>query len=117
MSGTTKNRVYIAGPMTGMPNYNIAAFNEAEEKLLEEGYDVINPARLFKTLAKAIASEADVLEHFNEYPRGKYAVAMVEMELALLRTCDAIKLLEGWKESFGAQRELMEAIENGLRVM
>lgn len=117
MSGTTKERVYIAGPMTGIANYNIAAFNEAEEKLLEEGYDVINPARLFKPLAKVIASEADVLEHFHEYPRGKYAVAMIEMELALLRTCDAIKLLDGWKESQGAQRELAEAIENGLRVM
>lgn len=38
--------VYIAGPMTGIPNYNFEAFFAAEAALLEQGYRVLNPARL-----------------------------------------------------------------------
>lgn len=38
--------LYIAGPMTGIPEYNYPAFFEAEARLAEAGYHVINPARI-----------------------------------------------------------------------
>ena len=39
---------------------------------------------------------------------------MIEIELALLRSCDEIYLLNGWEESRGARRELKEALDHGL---
>jgi hypothetical protein len=37
--------LYIAGPMTGYPDYNFPLFNDAEVHLREAGYDVLNPAQ------------------------------------------------------------------------
>ena len=117
MSGTTKRRVYIAGPMTGIANFNIEAFNDAEKMLKGSGYDVINPAGLFGRLARAISSKEEVINQFYQLPIGSHAKAMIDMELALLRTCDAIYLLRGWRNSRGAKRELKEAIDNGLDIL
>lgn len=38
--------VYIGGPMTGIPDKGRKAFAEAEKELLQEGYIVLNPAKL-----------------------------------------------------------------------
>lgn len=37
-------RVYLAGPMTGIADYNFPAFNAAAARLRAEGFDVVNPA-------------------------------------------------------------------------
>ena len=37
-------RIYIAGPMSGLPDFNYPAFNQAEQRLLALGYEVENPA-------------------------------------------------------------------------
>ena len=36
---------YLAGPMRGYPDFNFAAFYEAEDFLKSQGYGVVNPAR------------------------------------------------------------------------
>ena len=44
-------RLYVAGPMTGLPDYNYPAFDGAAALLAERGYPVENPAeneQLFK---------------------------------------------------------------------
>lgn len=47
MSSATRARtvLYIAGPMSGLPDKNIPAFDAAETRLRAKGYDVLNPAR------------------------------------------------------------------------
>ena len=37
--------IYIAGPMTGLPDLNFPAFDAAERQLRDAGYDVLNPTR------------------------------------------------------------------------
>lgn len=37
-------RVYLAGPMTGIADYNFPAFNAAAARLRAVGFDVVNPA-------------------------------------------------------------------------
>jgi hypothetical protein len=71
-------RVYIAGPMTGLPEYNFPAFHAAAAAWRAAGWDVFNPA-----------------EEFGG-DTGKPYRAYVEHDLAALRTCDAIAMLDGW---------------------
>ena len=43
---TQKNKIYIAGPMTGYENYNYPKFFKIENILKEKGWIVVNPARI-----------------------------------------------------------------------
>lgn len=89
-------RVYISGPMTGLPGYNYQAFLEAETKLRAQGYEVENPAR------------NEPQDCWLDYMR---------QAVAQLAECDAVHLLPGWKDSRGAQVEYQLARGLGLWVM
>ena len=39
-------KVYIAGPMSGIPEWNFPAFYQVEEALLALGLETVNPAAL-----------------------------------------------------------------------
>ena len=91
-------RVYIAGPMTGIKDFNYPAFDKAAAAWREKGWLVENPA-----------------EHFNRdqtLPYRRY------MRLAILTVinCDAIATLPGWIESRGATLEMGIAMVLGLSV-
>ena len=40
-------RIYLAGPMTGLPDHNFPAFRAAAEGLQQAGWEVVNPADNF----------------------------------------------------------------------
>lgn len=85
-------KVYIAGPMSGLPDFNRAAFNHAHVFLGARGYVVLNPALLPDRLTQ------------KEY---------MDICLAMIRCADAIYMLEGWEHSAGARAEnaLAEKLE------
>ena len=41
-----KRRIYIAGPMTGLPALNFPAFHAAASALRALGHQVVNPAEI-----------------------------------------------------------------------
>lgn len=82
-------RIYIAGPMTGHPDFNYPAFHAEAARLRALGYQVENPA---------------------ENPQQGSWQAYMRVAIAQLVKCDAIALLPGWENSRGA------LIENGLAV-
>ena len=98
-----KETIYIAGPMAGIPELNFPAFYAAEKKLIDDGWDVVNPARF--------GSE------FGPAPEGKMLDACCEAERAAIQHLDAIALLSGWQLSKGSKRELLVALERGLEVL
>jgi hypothetical protein len=71
-------RVYIAGPMTGMADWNFPAFHAAAAAWRAAGWTVINPAEAFN---------GDTTLPYRAY---------VESDMAALRTCHAIAMLPGW---------------------
>lgn len=91
-------RVYIAGPMTGLPEFNHPAFHIAAQIWRELGYEVENPAE-------------------NPPPACDSWAAWMRLALAQLLRCDAIVLLTGWQQSRGAQIEHRLARELGLHVI
>ena len=121
-------RVYCSGPMTDYPNLNRPAFDAAEKRLSEQGHFVINPHDLSaqfgmpEELAEAFAAAyAKPLQNVGSYEeharRLRLANAVMDADLAAVRSCDAIYLLRGWENSRGAKMELAEALKHGLQVM
>lgn len=41
-----ERRIYISGPMTGLPDFNFPAFHDAAARLRERGHEVANPAEI-----------------------------------------------------------------------
>ena len=121
-------RIYISGPMTNHPDLNRPAFDAAEKRLTAQGHFVINPHRigaLFGTveeLAKSFGLLYNLPCSANQPPWDHHidealARAVMDADLAAVRSCDAIYLLRGWENSRGAKKELAEAIKCGLEVM
>lgn len=90
-------RIYVSGPMTGLPDLNFPAFHAEAARLRALGYEVVNPAEL----NPAGASWADCMR----------------TDIAALMTCDALVLLPGWADSNGAMVELQLAHRLGMRVL
>lgn len=89
-------KIYIAGPMTGYPDYNRTAFFSKAKELMEEGHIVLNPALL---------------------PAGLCQSEYMDICLAMVRSADAIYLLKGWDVSAGARAEHALAEKLGLTVI
>ena len=111
-------RIYISGPMTGMPNHNRAAFEAAARRLREQGHFVINPHDLTPIFGTAdeITGSFAALYAGDDAFGGSLAQCVMDADLAAVRSCDRIYLLKGWENSRGAKKELAEAIKCGLEV-
>ena len=86
-------KIYVSGPISGIENRNIDAFNAMGEKLRSLGHEVINPFELDTP-------------GFN--PEGCW-FKYLKRDLAQLLYCDAVCLLPGWEESKGARLEVVVA--------
>lgn len=94
---------YLAGPMSGIPQFNFPAFFEAGKVLREAGHDIVSPAEL------------DDREHAGEAlasPHGDVGDSSVTWGQCLGRdvqiiadTVDGVVLLPGWENSRGARLE------------
>ena len=89
-------KVYIAGPMTGLPHFNRPAFNQAALNLSFEKHVALNPAIL---------------------PDGLTEADYMAVGLTMLQRADAIYLLTGWQFSAGARAEHALALKLGLEVI
>jgi hypothetical protein len=90
-------RVYLSGPMTGLPELNFPAFHAEADRLRGLGYDVVNPAEI----------NPDASMPWSECMRA---------DIKALCDCDVIALLPGWGASSGAHLELHIAHRIGLQV-
>jgi hypothetical protein len=88
-------RVYIAGPMSGLPELNYPAFHAKAAELRAQGYHVENPAE-------------------NPEPACRSWLGYMRLAVAQLATCDAVYLLPGWSKSRGACIEHQLAAGLGL---
>lgn len=102
-----RKRIYIAGPMRGYDELNMPAFKRADFKLCHLDWNVENPVFIgdgFGTPAE-IEANPDLLRR------------LMELELAVVKSCDAIYLLRGWEKSTGARAELRVALDHNLEII
>ena len=90
-------RLYLAGKMSGLPDFNYPAFRSEAARLRALGYHVENPAE-------------------NPEPSCGTWLAYMRMAITQLVQCDAIALLDGWQDSRGACVERTLADGLGLEV-
>ena len=83
-------RLYVSGPMTGIPELNFPAFNTAAAHLRAAGFDVVNPAEI----------NADPAKGWE---------ACMRADIVALMSCDGVALLPGWAASRGAMLEIHNA--------
>lgn len=90
--------VYISGPITGKPGY-MRHFRKAQRNLEKEGHKVINPAVKNRVI-----------------PEGSPHEVYMEASIKLLKDCDCIYMLNGWKQSQGAIEEFIYAYEHNISI-
>ena len=92
-------KCYISGPITGVENY-LDNFDRFEKKVKAElDCVVVNPAK--------VSAELPIETEYEEY---------MEMSITMMKMCDAIYMMKGWKESRGAQFEHTYAKILGLKI-
>lgn len=89
-------KIYIAGPISGLPNFNRDAFNAEAHRLLGLGHVALNPAIL-----------PDGLEQHE------YMAICIEM----VKMADQLVMLPGWDRSAGARAEHALAIKLGKAII
>lgn len=84
-------KVYVSGPMTGLPDLGFGALKAATARFRADGYDVICPTET----PKPVRADGDEPTHSDW------------MRASLRRLCDAdvIVMLPGWHDSMGCQQE------------
>ena len=90
-------RIYLAGPMRGLPGLNFGSFHMYATRLRAEGHEVFSPAEVK-------LPQDNIREIFA-----------VEMEW-LCRKAEAVYLLPGWEKSKGANAERALAVALDLLV-
>lgn len=114
-------KIYVAGPMTGIPEFNFPAFMAAASQLRAEGHIVFNPA------------ERDIDRHggvdiSKGNANGCQEVAAKEHGFSLrdaladdtewiCREADAIAMLPDWENSKGARAEHALALALGHKIL
>lgn len=103
-------KIYIAGPMSGYPEFNFPAFHRAAEKYRHLGYEVFNPAD--KSNEKAVVAHSS----FGEGDGVKLIASgwsfreAYKWDTDKVITADAIYMLKGWERSPGAVGEHAVAV-------
>jgi hypothetical protein len=89
--------IYIAGPMTGISDFNFREFERAAKELRTNGYTVVSPHEI-----------GDSIKSWAEN---------MAVDIMYLMECDSIYLLNGWRKSKGACIEFEIAKLKGMKIM
>jgi uncharacterized protein DUF4406 len=105
-------RLYLAGPMRRIKEFNFPAFFAAEDQLIDAGYETFNPAR-HDDSAGYPWRRATGRENPPGFPINK--LLLTDLKYICLRA-EGVALLPGWEESRGVMAEISTAAALGLPV-
>lgn len=89
-------KYYLAGPMSGIPEYNFPLFDAVTKFLRNKGLNILSPHEI---------DHGETKETRGNLSYGVYMRA----GLKLLLECDGVIVLPGWKKSKGTRAELFVA--------
>lgn len=122
-------RIYIAGPMRGIENFNFQAFEDAYVRLRKQGLDVVSPHAIDIECGWVDVrgrSEVPLGDPFTNARRVFDSVELasdfsfeqaIRRDISEVTLCDALALLPGWEHSQGALIEKQVAEWCGIDIL
>ena len=111
-------KLYLAGPMTGYPDFNFPAFERAAQDLRKQGYIVWSPHESDLEAAWA-ASHRATYDPANGDPGSSTELShryFLAEDLRHVCAADEVAVLDGWESSLGARIETYVAFQLGIPV-
>ena len=91
-------RLYLAGPMSGYPQYNYPLFDQVAEQLRARGHRIFNPAQN------------------PDGGRKRSRAFYMRLDIPALIEAEGVVVLPGWRQSRGASLEVWIAVDLGMPV-
>lgn len=108
---TQVRKVYIAGPMTGLPQFNIPAFVSATERLRAAGFEVVSPVERDSDAVREAALASPDGKLTNDSIAGETWGQILARDVAIVADeVDGVVVLPGWNRSRGARLEVTTAL-------
>lgn len=103
---------YIAGPMSGIPRFNIPAFDAAAADLRAAGFNIVSPAELDDPITREMAyNSPDGSTLQDKHPNGESWGDFLARDVKIVADkVQGIIALPGWAVSRGARLEMMVAL-------
>lgn len=108
-------KIYLAGPMRGIPEFNFPAFHKAAAYLRDQGHTIFSPAEndLDKTGIDVTGTTGDEAEIEGKNGWTLRQALCDDLNFICLEA-EGIALLPGWEKSKGVAAELATAKALGL---
>ncbi len=113
-------KIYLAGPMRGILEFNFPLFHKVAARLRADGYEVFSPAERDNEKHDADISRGNTTgdEHQARAEHGFSLREALAADLAwICEHADAVVLLPGWETSKGATAERATAAALGLKIL
>lgn len=94
-------RLYLAGPMRGIPLFNFPAFEKAAAEIRAGGHEVWSPAE-----QDVMHDGLDVTKHADFSAPPQTFSHYMRRDLAAVCDAEAVAVLPGWEKSKGARLEV-----------
>jgi hypothetical protein len=111
-------KLYIAGPMTGVPQFNVPLFDRVADELRAQKYDVVSPAELDSPEMRAAAMQSadGALAPLEKATKETWGQVLArDVRVLSDQGIEGIVLLPGWERSRGANLEATVGLLNGLK--
>jgi Domain of unknown function (DUF4406) len=109
-------KIYLAGPMRGIPDLNFPAFDRYAYQLRREGHKVFNPAEA--DLERQRVKTVDEVIAKRELDPKNFDRSCIDSDVTrIIWWADAIAFMPGWENSSGCAVEFALAKFLGLKFM
>lgn len=113
-----KRTFYVAGPMSGIPQFNIPAFDDMATWLREIGFKVVNPAELDDpAMREACLASEDGSPNVQTLGGQTYGEILARDIRIILDAVTDIIVLPDWYYSTGARIEVATGLSKGVRIL
>ncbi len=108
-------KLYLAGPMTGKPQFNYPLFDRVAAALRAEGYEIFSPAEMDnpEVRAEAMANMTGIMPETNKISGETWGDFLARDVKLIADELDGIILLPEWDTSQGARLEAFVSINCG----